>query len=126
MLRLAVLALAFLAGAKVWTQDTLFRSGAEEALVAAYRDRAIQACQKRQQNPAAEATAASPINWARSASIHMSTGSRNAAVHFWQVDHALRNARFRNPFLVLTAGDHAPGFTCEYDVLFGLAAVIRT
>ena len=45
-MRAFVLLLALLAGLKIWASEQLFRSAAEEALVAAYRDRAVAACQK--------------------------------------------------------------------------------
>ena len=121
-MRLFVLALAFLAGAKVWTHDTLFRAGAEEALVAAYRERAVQACQKQPQS--LDGQTVRGINWTRPASILMATGSRSVKVHFWQVDHALWSARYRNPYLVLTAGDTPGGPSCEYDVLHGQATIV--
>lgn len=121
-MRLFVLALAFLAGAKVWTQDTLFRAGAEEALVAAYRDRALQACQK--QPKSLDGQPVRGINWARPTSIHMATGSRSVKVHFWQVDHALWNARYKNPYLVLATSDSPGAPSCEYDVLYGQATIV--
>ena len=48
MMRALVLVLAVLAGAKIWTQERLYREGAEEALLLAYRERAMAACQSQQ------------------------------------------------------------------------------
>ena len=48
MLRALVIALALLAGAKIWAQDRLYRDGAQDALLRAYRERAIAACQSEQ------------------------------------------------------------------------------
>ncbi len=121
-MRLLVLALAALAGAKVWTQDTLFRAGAEEALVAAYRESAVQACQKQQKS--LDGRPVRGINWTKPASILMATGSRSVKVYFWQVDHALWSARYRNPYLVLGADDGPGGPSCEYDVLYGQATIV--
>ena len=45
-MRAVVMILALLAGLKIWAHDQMFRSGAEEALIAAYRERAIAACQR--------------------------------------------------------------------------------
>lgn len=126
MLRLLVLTLALLAGAKVWTQDTLFRAGAEEALVAAFRERAIQACQKLPPRRLDAVTAAVPAAlWARPHSVRMKTGSRNVDVQFWQVDSPLWNSRYRNPYLILSGGDDALPVACEFDILLGTAALIR-
>lgn len=120
-MRLFVLALATLAGAKVWTQDTLFRAGAEEAIVAAYRERAATACQKQMRT--LDGQPARGLSWARAQNVHMTTGSRSVKVHFWQVDHALWSARYRNPYLVLEA--EAPrGARCEYDVLYDTATIV--
>ena len=126
MLRLMVLVLALLAGAKVWTQDTLFRAGAEEALVAAYRDRAIMACQKLPAKRFETATAAvPPALWAKPQTVRMKTGSRNFDVFFWQVDSPLWNARYRNPYLVLNGGEDSLPVACEFDILYGTAALVR-
>ena len=127
MLRFMVLILALLAGAKVWTQDTLFRAGAEEALVIAYRERAIQACQKIPARRLEDGMSApSAITWSKPQSVSMKTGSRNVGVYFWQVDSALWNSRYRNPYLVLSAGEYGPPIACEFDILFGTAALVRT
>jgi hypothetical protein len=126
MLRLMVMLLALLAGAKVWTQDTLFRAGAEEALVAAYRDRAITACQKLPPRRMDAVTAAvPPALWAKPQNVRMKTGSRNVDVHFWQVDSPLWNARYRNPYLILSGGEDALPVACEFDILYGTAVLIR-
>jgi len=126
MLRLMVMFLALLAGAKVWTQDTLFRAGAEEALVAAYRERAIAACQKLPaKRTDAMTPAVPPANWAKPHSVRMKTGTRSVDVYFWQVDSPLWNARYRNPYLVLSSEGDAPPVACEFDILFGTAALVR-
>ncbi|MGQ0672719.1 MAG: hypothetical protein ACT4N2_07570 [Hyphomicrobium sp.] len=122
-MRLLVLALALLAGTKVWTQDTLFRAGAEQALVAAYRERATKACEA--EPPLREGTALRHVDWSRPETIRMTTGSRNIGVYFWQVDDALWNARYRNPYLVLTARGVGTPSTCEYDTIYGTALVTR-
>lgn len=125
-MRLVVLALALLAGAKVWYQDSLFRSGAEEALVAAYRTQAIEACRKEPQRDArGETLAAFTVDWAHPSSIHMSSGSRTVPVHLWELDHPKWNARFRNPNLVLASGDRHSGLVCAFDVLTGQASLVR-
>lgn len=121
-MRLFVLALAALAGAKLWTQDTLFRAGAEEAIVAAYRERAAAACQK--QARTLDGQPVRGMTWSRASTVHMTTGSRSVKVHFWQVDHALWSARFRNPYLVLEAEAASKGSRCEYDVLYDTATVV--
>ena len=77
MMRALVLLLAVLAGAKVWTEERLYRQGAEEALLLAYRDRAIAACQSQQPTRVASADAALPL-WTRPASVALAIGRKSA------------------------------------------------
>ena len=122
-MRLLVLALAILAGLKLWAQDTVYRSATEDALVAAYRDRAAAACQK---DPARDArlTGAPAANWSSPAGIKLVIGDSNLSVQVWEVDHELWNARYRNPYLVLTPSDRA-SLVCTYDIGLGTAHVSR-
>jgi hypothetical protein len=124
-MRLLVLALALLAGLKLWAQDTVYRSATEEALVAAYRERAAAVCQKEQQQGVrGQAGAASATNWGNAAQIKLVIGDNNLSVYVWEVDHALWNARYRNPYLVLSANDRA-SLVCTYDIGSGTAHVSR-
>ena len=43
-MRMVVIGLVLLAGLKVWTQDRTYRSVMGDALVEAYRERAIEVC----------------------------------------------------------------------------------
>jgi len=115
-----VLALALLAIAKVGYQEYMVRSATNEVIVAAYRDRAISACQR----DAGGQTLAAASAWAHPRSIKVLIGKNNLDVHIWQVDHALWNARYRNPYLFLAAGDDARTF-CEFDIVHGTASVFR-
>lgn len=120
MIRVLVLVLALLAGAKVFTQERLYRQGAEEALLAAYRDRAIAACQSQEPFRTA-ATEAAPL-WTRPQSVALAIGRRSVDVRIWELDNALWRARFRNPHVVLTT---TPQAVCEYDVIEGRAYLGR-
>ena len=118
MIRAFVLILAFLAGVKVWTQERLYRQGAEEAIMLAYRERAIAACQS--QEPARVASAATPPLWTRPATVALTIGRKSAGVRIWEVNNALWPASFKHPHIVLTTSPHA---VCEYDVVEGRAYV---
>jgi hypothetical protein len=136
MMRALVLVLALLAGVKVWTQERLYREGARDALLLAYRDRAIAACQmsapegpvNRSADPigrlsarsAPASTAALPL-WTRPSSVSLSIGRTSAAVSIWEINNELWPARFKHPHVVLTAKDHVPYQVCEYDVIEGRA-----
>jgi hypothetical protein len=118
MLRAIVLALAVLAAAKVWSQERLYREGAEDALIRAYRERAMAACQS--QEPVHSPAASQPL-WTRPASVALEIGRKSANVNLWEYDNALWPARFKHPHVVLTAQGGAPRSVCEYDVIEGRA-----
>ena len=121
-MRAFVLFLGLLAAMKVGVQEHLFRSGTRDALVAAYRDRAVQACQK---DVRGLAIAGGPQAWTRPADVKLVIGKNDIDVHFWQVDNALWSARYRNPYLFLVAAERPGGAYCEYDIVRGLAAIHR-
>lgn len=125
MLRALVLVLAVLAGVKVWTQERLYREGASDALLRAYRDRAIAACQMSAPDgpvgrPAATSTAALPL-WTRPSSVALAIGRSSAPVSIWEINNELWPARFKHPHVVLTAKERLPYQVCEYDVIEGRA-----
>jgi hypothetical protein len=120
MMRALVIVLAVLAGAKVWT----YREGVRDALLLAYRDRAIAACQmSAPDSPAGHPSTASasvPL-WTRPASVSLAIGRSSAPVSIWEINNELWPARFKHPHVVLTANDRAPHAVCEYDVIEGRA-----
>ena len=128
MLRALVLMLAVLAGVKVWTQERLYREGARDALLLAYRDRAIAACQM----SAPDTQIGSPVGrpsaapaslplWTRPSSVSLAIGRSSASVSIWEINNELWPARFKHPHVVLTAKDRLPYAVCEYDVIEGRA-----
>ena len=52
-------------------------------------------------------------------------GKSSIDVYPWQVDHALWNARYRNPYLLLTASQRSATVSCEYDIVNAAASVSR-
>lgn len=112
-MRALVIALAALVALKVWIQDSVFRTAAEDAIVLAYRSRAADAC-----------AALSVADWSSGVESRVAVGNPNIDVHIWQLDHELWNARFRQPYLVLTPP--APASACTYDILAGSAALRRS
>ncbi len=134
MLRVLVVMLAVLAGVKVWTQERLYRDGARDALLLAYRDRAIAACQMsapdapsgRPVDRTAPASTASLPLWTRPASVSLAIGRSSAPVSIWEINNELWPARFKHPHVVLTANDRLPHAVCEYDVIEGRAYVTQS
>jgi hypothetical protein len=122
-MRALVLTLALLAGLKIWAQDSVYRAATEEALVAAYRDRAISSCQR----APVKAELDRPINratpnWASPSNIKVVIGKSSVPVYIWEVDHELWNARYRNPYLELSANG-TERLVCNYDIGHGTAEI---
>jgi hypothetical protein len=121
-MRAFVLFLALLVALKIWVQDSVYRAATQEALVAAYRARAAQAC-------AASTSAASApaggtaIDWLKDDDARVAIGKPSVPVHFWQLDSDLWEARFRQPYLLLSGGN---GLSCAYDLLGDTAEVLRS
>lgn len=120
-MKILVVILAFLAAAKVGYQEYLVRSATHEVIVLAYRDRAISACQR----DAVGLSLVSAGVWSQPQRIRLVIGKSNMDVFFWQTDHVLWNARYRNPYLVLSAVDKPGNFSCEYDVVHGATSVVK-
>ncbi len=121
-MRFFAMLLVLLAGLKLGYQEMTYRAATSEVIIGAYRDRAIQACRRDPRNAAARSGADA---WARPASITLAIGKSGLDVYLWQVDHALWNARFRNPYLFLTADPGTENLVCEYDVVNGTAFVAK-
>ncbi len=61
----------------------------------------------------------------QSGAIQWVIGKSGLDVNLWQVDNALWSARYRNPYLLLTAGQYSGTIYCEYDILNAAASVHR-
>jgi hypothetical protein len=122
VLKPVVLLLALLAVAKLGHQEYPFPDRTREAILGAYREHATEACQRqaRSMAPAVSAQA-----WASAGAIQWVIGKNGLDVNLWQVDNALWSARYRNPYLLLTAGQHSGTIYCEYDILNAAASMLR-
>ncbi len=122
-LKAVVMALGLIAMAKVGTQEYLFRSGTKDVLISAYRERAVAACQKDQRN---QILTTNSMVWAKPAEVRVVIGKTDLDVWFWQVDHSLWSARYRNPYLYLSSSDRLSPASCEYDIVHGIATIFRS
>jgi len=122
LMRLFAVILGLLAALKIGYQEMTYRSATSEVIIGAYRERAIQACRRDPRNLSQGSTAEV---WGQPASITLAIGKPGLDVYVWQVDHALWNARFRNPYLFLSADPYAGKLVCEFDVVNGTASVYR-
>lgn len=121
-MRAIAIILALLAGAKVWTQESLYRQATREALIAAYRDRAIEACEK--------VTARSPLatrhgkpSFTRPAQIDLVIGKSGVDVNVWDVDNVLWPMRFKFPYVMVASAEGTARAQCEYDVTLAAAEI---
>jgi hypothetical protein len=117
-----VIFITILAAIKLGAREYLIRSSSEDVIVAAYRDRAIAACQK---DPKSHTLGVSPASWTSPTQTRVVIGKTGLSVHWWQVDHDMWNARYRNPYLYVSLGPRpSSSFTtggqrvlCEYDIV---------
>jgi hypothetical protein len=121
-MRAVVIFLALLAAAKVGYQEYLFREATRDAVIVAYKEHAVQACQK---DARSQAFGVGPQAWANPKAVKLVIGNRSLDVYPWQIDHAKWNARYRNPYLHLTASQRSDTVSCEYDIVNAAAAISR-
>jgi hypothetical protein len=125
-MRAVVIFLVLLAAAKLGYQEYLFRTATRDAIIGAYREHAVEACQK---DAGTRSFGLGQQAWANPVNVKVTIGKSSLDVYLWQTDHAMWNARYRNPYLVLTA-NQAPGqrsgaVRCEYDIVNAAASVSR-
>jgi hypothetical protein len=125
MMRLAIAVLLLLAGAKIWTQEQIYRSATEDALLQAYRATAIASCRAASQPAAARTSATNPKQiaaaFASPSRTHLEIGNRDVSVPIWEVDHAAWAMRYTYPYVILEADN--PAARCSYDVKLGRASI---
>lgn len=129
-MRLLVLVLAALAGVKIWASNHLYRQATEDVILAAYRERAIAACQRDTvaQPPGQETSRSGPVvaaNWAHPASIRVVIGRPGLAVNVWDTDNAEWLARYKQAFLMLEPAGAAARTSCAYDISANHASLVR-
>jgi hypothetical protein len=122
-MRIVVIILIVLATLKVWTQDRTYRSVMGEALVEAYRARAIEVCRTQTAKKAPVASAAKIAGlWNANSEAEIAIGDPDVDVAIWDTQNPLWPQRFRNPHLVLT-GSGEPAAHCAYDLHAGMATL---
>ena len=122
-MRIFIIALVLVAGVKVWMQDHVYRSVMGEALIEAYRDRAIEVCRRlapKRATTGSVTTAASP--WGAGSEAQIVIGNADVDVAIWDTENPLWAQRFRHPQLVLSNATEARGH-CAYDLQDGIATL---
>jgi hypothetical protein len=121
-MRMVVIGLVLLAGLKVWTQDRMYRAVMGEALVEAYRERAVEVC-RRQSAKTAAASAAAGL-WTAGSEAEVMIGNPNVDVAVWDTANPLWTQRYQHPHLILT-GSGGTAMHCAYDLRDGAATLSR-
>jgi hypothetical protein len=121
-MRTVVFLLALLVAAKLGYQEYLFRIGTRDAIISAYKEHAVQACQR---DARSASLGVDRQAWSNPISVQVLIGKSALNVYPWQTDHALWSARYRHPYLFLTAGRPSSPVFCEYDIVNAAASVGR-
>lgn len=119
-MRKLMLVVAALFAANLFYQQTLYRSATTEVIVGTYAKTAMQACAERSQVlqlPTGKSA------WERPASVKLVIGKRDLDVYLWQVSHSMWHARYKQPYLFITAGAAPNYILCEYDIFHRSASV---
>jgi hypothetical protein len=115
-MRSILFSLVLLAGAKVWYQDHSYRAAMGEAVVEAYRERALEVCRRNAPKRAAGARDEATVTWGPASSIEAVIGNPDIDVAVWDTQNPLWTQRFRDPHLILTASTGGSSARCAYDV----------
>ncbi len=122
-MRIVVIGLVLLAGLKVWTQDRMYRSVMGEALIEAYRERAVEVCRKQSTKTVRVATASgAPALWGSGSEAEIVIGNPDIDVAIWDTQNPLWGERYQHPHLVLTRAGETPAH-CAYDLRDGMATL---
>lgn len=114
-----IIALVGLAGFKVWSNDHLFRSGTEDALLVAYRDRAAEVCANEGRRKGTSGV--QPKSWKEARIV---IGSERVPVYLWDMGNPLWDVRYRHPHILMNSG--SDGIVCRYNLIAGTGQLSRT
>ena len=119
MRKLAII-IAVMVLAKVGYEELIYRAATYEVIVGTYSATAIEACQ------GSVGGAGVPADlWTQPTSVKLIIGKSDLDVYFWQVNHSMWQARYKNPYLFITARNELNYVLCEYDIVHGSASIQR-
>jgi hypothetical protein len=121
-MRTILLGLLLLAGMKVWFLDHTYRTAMADAVVEAYRERAVEVCRRSASKRPAGSRDDGTSAWGLDTSAEVVIGDPDLSVAIWDTQNPLWNQRFRNPHLILTSGTGGSR-RCAYDVRQGGATL---
>lgn len=122
-MRWVVYALAALVALKIYAQDYFYRDATAQALIAAYGEKALTACRS---NTTTQKKTLAPYVWGKSGEIKVQIGRNDLGVGIWELEHALWDAAFKQPYLILSPADKHTGITCTYDIVSDAASIHKS
>lgn len=122
MVRAIVVILAVMACIKLGTHVYFYKTATNDIIIESYRTRAIAACTRNGQHGPLKVPSKA---WRYPKRVELTIGKRDLDVYLWQIHHRLWDARYRHPYLVITADAHTAHIYCEYDIVRSFAAVHR-
>jgi hypothetical protein len=126
-MRTVLLGLALLAGLKIWFQDRTYRVAMADAVIEAYRERAVEVCRRSAARRAASGGNDGVAAWNAVAPARAEAviGNPEIGVAIWDMNNPLWEQRYRDLHLVLTAGSGGTQ-RCSYDVRQGGATFMAS
>ncbi len=121
VMRTILLGLALLAATKVWYQDHTYRMAMADAVVEAYRERAVEVCRRSASKRPLGSRDDAASGWGLDSSAEIVIGDANLSVAIWDTQNPLWNQRFRDLHVVLTSATSGSR-RCAYDVRQGNAS----
>lgn len=120
MLRAIVVALAVLACAKLAAHEYFYRVATYDIIVETFRNRALVACA----DTGVRGRYQIPVQaWSNPDAIALEIGKPALDVQLWQISHQHWHARYKTPYLVVTANQRGANVICEYDITRSVANV---
>ncbi|MGH1418533.1 MAG: hypothetical protein ACRBCJ_06715 [Hyphomicrobiaceae bacterium] len=119
-MRTIVAVLAIVAIGKIYVHYNFYRTAADRAIIAAYRDTAIAACRSGQSNMPSQTAA---YLWSQPRSIKVRVGKPDLSVSMWDINHPKWAERYKHANLVLAPHDPHTLLTCRFNLTTGQASI---
>ena len=120
-MRTIMFGLVLLAIGKVWFQDHTYRTAMSDAVIEAYRGRAIEVCRRSASKRQPGSRDDSGYGWGPASNAAAVIGNPAIDVAIWDTQNPLWDQRFRDPQLILTSTNS--NARCAYDVRHGGATL---
>lgn len=121
-MRTILLGLFLLAGMKIWFQEHAYRAAMADAVVEAYRQRAVEVCRRSALAHVGTIADTSASKWGAASRAEAVIGNPDVTVAIWDTQNPLWTQRFRDPHLIIT-GAESGGLRCAYDIRQGGATI---